>query len=322
MRTALLTISMLSLLALLGQLLLNPAPASSTAGSLPLLSPRALGEKQESSLTGTERAELLERQLQQAFPTGGRPVRNRFGRESEAYTPAFGSFPELRAPLEFRAHEQEGGVRLVWKPHPNNPVQGLRYRLERWGPQGSLEAQWVVDRLEWVDEIPCENAPYAYRVSAELEKELELGSTLQTLARRSPSARISIRLERKTEFEAELDSDLRLWLTLKRRGLPDRGPFEAVPGKALGETQWFVESWTKGETEVDILARSPRFDALGRRIIVDGQPANRVREESELRAFVTLSLVDPCSQVLRETLILDQPPSDPSSDPAGEEAPR
>ena len=53
-------------------------------------------------------------------------------------------------------------------------------------------------------------------------------------------------------------------------------------------------------------ARTPRFDELGRRIVVDGRPASRVREEPRMRAFVTLSLLDPCGYPLRENLFLSE----------------
>ena len=297
-------LSLLALLAVCLHLLLNPSPPYAVEESQPLLRPTALGEKQESILSRAEREQEFTRMLGAAFPAGGRPIRNRFSDANLLSAPAFAGFPALHAPQDLRAVEQEGGVRLAWRPHPQNPIQGLQYRVERWNQAGELEAQWVQDGLERLDHPSCEGVPYAYRVSTQLERELELGDTLQTLVRRSPPIRTSLRLERRSRWQAELGDENALWLTLLRPGNPDQGPFEAIPGEALGNTGWTVESWTKAETEVIALARSPRFDELGRRVVVDGQAASRVREEPRLRSFATLSLLDPCGHRLRENLVL------------------
>jgi hypothetical protein len=304
MRLAFHLLSLLALLAVCVHLTLNPSRPYPVEESRPLLRPAALGEKQESILSRAEREQEFRSMLGAAFPAGGRPIRNRFSDADLLAAPAFAGFPALHAPQDLRAVEQEGGVRLSWRPHPQNPVRGLQYRVERWNQAGQLEAQWVQDSLERLDHPGCEGVPYAYRVSTQLERELELGDTQQTLVRRSPPIRTSVRLERRSNWVAELRDRKALWLTLRRPGSPDQGPFEAIPGESLGNTSWIVESWTKAETEVVALARSPRFDELGRRVVVDGQAASRVREEPRIRSFATLSLLDPCGHRLRENLFL------------------
>ncbi|MAW61099.1 MAG: hypothetical protein CMJ94_09700 [Planctomycetes bacterium] len=308
MKLALHLLGALCVTAALVRLAFFPAPAAPVDELAPLWGPEA--ETQESVLNAVERSAVLQEELHRAFPPGGGLVRNQFGDASQAAAPAFAGFPALHAPQDLRASAQEGGVRLSWRAHPQNPVEGLVYRVERWNAAGELEADWVQEGLERLDLLPCEGIPYAYRVAAQLSRELELGGETQELIRRSPSARTSVRLERRTSWEARESADGRLLLTLKRPGSPDEGPFEAIPGQALGGSGWIVESWTKGETEVQHLARTPRFDELGRRIVIDGRPASRVREEPRMRAFVTLSLLDPCGYPLRENLFL------------GEEAPR
>lgn len=281
----------------------HPSPPAPADEARPLWEEEV--ENQESNLNSVERANRLQADLARAFPDGGGPIRNRFGDDSLTTTPSFAGFPALHAPQELRAVRQEGGLRLSWRAHPQNPVEGLVYRVERWNVAGELEAEWVQDGLERLDRPACEGVPYAYRVSAQLAKELRLGGESRTLTRRSPPARTSVRLERRSQWTAsELNG--RLYLTLESPGNPDEGPFEAQPGQNLGATGWIVESWTKGETEVVHQARTPRFDELGRRIVVDGQPASRVREEPRMRAFVTLSLLDPCGYPLRENLFLSE----------------
>lgn len=277
-----------------------PAPADESA---PLWEEQA--EKEESILSERERGEELQANYARAFPAGGSPIRNRFGDASITTTPSFAGFPALHAPQELRAVRQEGGMRLSWRAHPQNPVEGLVYRIERWNAAGELEAEWVQDGLERLDRPGCEGVPYAYRVSVQLAKELQLGGETRTLTRRSPPARISVRLERRSQWRAS-EQDGRLILTLESPGNPDEGPFEVEPGRPIGQTGWIAESWTKGETTVVHLARTPRFDELGRRVVVDGQASSRVREEPRKRAFVTLSLLDPCGHPLRENLFLTE----------------
>jgi hypothetical protein len=202
-------------------LLLNPSPPYPVEESQPLLRPAALGEKRESILTREEREQEYARMLGAAFPAGGRPIRNRFSDANLLSAPAFAGFPALHAPQDLRAVEQEGGVRLSWRPHPQNPVEGLQYRIERWNQAGELEAQWVQDSLERLDHPSCEGVPYAYRVSTQLERQLELGDTQQTLVRRSPPIRTSLRLERSSNWKAELRDPGSLWLTLLKPGNPD-----------------------------------------------------------------------------------------------------
>lgn len=302
MRLILHVLAAIAVTAVLAWQLIFPVPPFAASHLEPLWDARD-GER-EVILDRQDRVHDAEGGLRRAFPAGGRPVQNRFGATPTTSTPAFGGFPELHAPLGLRAVAQEGGVRLSWRPHPKNPVEGLRYRVERWNAAGEQEATWVQDSLERLDQPGCEGLPYAYRVSALLVRQLEVGGSSQPLSRYSPPARVSLRLERRTAWQAALGADGGLLLTLEQPGRPDEGPFEALPGQALGSTGWTIESWTKGETEVIHVARSPRFDELGRRVVIDGRPASRVREEPRMRTFVTLSLLDPCGIRLRENLFL------------------
>lgn len=284
-------------------ILLEPVPAA-TADRPPLLRETARGERPAETRTVAERRSELRRTLDAAHPPGGPTVVNVFG-GGEASTPPFAGFPALYAPQSFRASAQEGGFRLRWAAHPRNPVEGLRYRLERWNPDGELEATWVLDALEHVDRVACEGVPYVYRVSARMERTLVVGGRPQPLIRRSPSARLGARLERRAEWRVTgLDAAGHPLLALHRPERPVEGPFRAEPGRPLGDTGWQIESWTKGETELPVVTRVPRFDEFGRRVVVDGRPASRSREDLRTKAFVTLDLIDPCGVSVRPTLFL------------------
>jgi hypothetical protein len=293
----------------LGLLIFLPAPDARHASQAPLLDPLALGLDLEQGKP-LDRAQLqqeLASLLATAHPTGGLHLEGIFGaalNPDESSTPALGNFPAIYRPRALRASIQEGGIRLSWLPHPRNPVQDLQYRLERWNSDGKLEVNQIVESNEWLDRVDCEALTYHYRVYAELERALP-GNTARSLRRTSPAATVMVALPRESIWLAdEIRPNGALLLRLQRPKRPELGPFVAPPGQMIGNTGWLLESYTKGETEVPMQTSIPRFDAFGRRIIVDGRPAFRSREDFESRIFVTVHLMDPCGLPWRQDLVL------------------
>jgi hypothetical protein len=306
-RLLLALLTCLTSLALLGLLVFQPAPSAQHQARPPLLNPTALGQDLDTPLSRPELELELDSLLANAHPTGGLNLQRVFGasqESSETSTPALGNFPALYRPRALRASIQEGGIRLSWLPHPRNPIQDLQYRLERWNSDGKLEINQVVEGHEWLDRVDCEAQTYHYRVYSELERTLP-GVSQRSLRRTSPAATAKVALPRKSQWIADqLGPDGALQLRLQRPDRPELGPFSALPGQFIGNSGWLLESYTKGETEVPLRTSIPRFDAFGRRILVDGRPAFRSREDSETRIFVTVHLMDPCGLPWRQNLLL------------------
>jgi len=283
--------------------LLWPSPAHGERNREAILSAKALGAEAEEPVTLEERLVAAEASLVASHPPGGLTIVNVFrSSDRRSSSPAVGNFPELFPPQQLEANAQEGGVRLTWSPHPSNPINGLRYRIERWSPSGELQAHWVVDGLEQFDRLDCEGVSYVYRASSQLERQLLADQA--PLVRHSPPARAPLRLERLSKWEVQELHAERLILRLNRPQASAIEGLSAEAGEPLGSTGWIMESWTKGETEVDVVANVPRFDEWGRRVVIDGQPASRSTVEGRTRRFVTLYLVDPCGVRLRENLFL------------------
>ncbi|HEX9794784.1 MAG TPA: hypothetical protein VGC54_12445 [Planctomycetota bacterium] len=231
-----------------------------------------------------------------AFPAAAPPA--------EADADSTSLLPELRAPRTLRAGIQEGGIRLSWQPSTDNPVEGLRYSITRWAGAGEAEEVAVVDGLEHLDRVECEGLTYYYRVRALLEREVRGGR----LARReSPSVAASAELPRRAVWTlARQRPDGSLDLFLERPGRPTLGPLRAVAGLEIGSTGWYLEAATVGPTSVRAETRIPRFDALGRRVIIDGRPADRIRVGTVKRLLATLRLSDPCGTSWNLELLLPE----------------
>ena len=229
------------------------------------------------------------------------------GRERAA-TPAQGPFPALYPPHDFRASPQEGGIRLSWTPHPANPVEGIRYRITRWA--GAGEAEFLVDTgaLEHLDPVDCEGISYRYRIAAALERQVPSpGGESRRVLRESPRAAASAARERTARWSAvSLDENQRIGLILERQGRGRLGPFPAGPGEAVGSTGWFLEELTLRETPHQAPSIIPRFDGLGRRVIIDGRPANRTRLVTVQRVLAKLRFTDPCGASLSLELLLPE----------------
>jgi hypothetical protein len=294
----------------LGLVAFYPRPGIDPDTQTPLLMPGANGKATLGPVSAERRSAEMASRLASAHPLEGIGLNHIFGEtlETEESTPSLGDFPALFRPRALRANIQEGGIRLSWLPHSRNPIQGLEYRLERWNSSGGLDATFMVEGTEVLDRLDCEGITFHYRVYAELERESPGVSGGHTLRRSSPAAKTKIALQSKSTWIADaLHDNLTLVLRLRRPDRPELGPFEAIPGEKIGESGWILESFTKGETEVATMTRIPRFDALGRRIIVDGRPANRGREGTEMRTFVTAHLLDPCGTPWRQNLLLPPP---------------
>jgi len=208
----------------------------------------------------------------------------------------------LHAPRNFRAEAQEGGLRLIWEPHPENPVGEKLYRLTRWTGDGAAELVAETSGLEHFDPVTCEGVSYHYRLQAMVRRQVLSG---QEVMRKSPSAAASALLTRSTAWESPgLESGDRIFLEATRRGRPWKGPFGVAAGEEIGGTGWFLEELRLRETEVRVETRTPRFDALGRRVIIDGRPADRVREVSAIRILASVRLSDPCGSFWNLEMIL------------------
>jgi len=207
-------------------------------------------------------------------------------------TPASGGFPPLFAPLRFRAAVQEGGIRLSWLPNPDNPVEGLSYRLTRWSADRNPELVGETRGLEFLDPVDCEGVLYHYRLSAVLTREILPGHPAR---RESPPATASAEKARTAVWKAlGTRGEDRILLQLERPGRPPVGPVAARAGEEVGGSGWILDAWRVRETSRRVPTRTPRFDALGRRVIIDGHPADRVRETAETRLLANIRLIDPC----------------------------
>ncbi len=219
-------------------------------------------------------------------------------------TPASGGFPPLFAPLRFRAAVQEGGIRLSWLPNPGNPVEGLSYRLTRWAADRAPERVGETRSLEFLDPVACEGVLYHYRLSSVLTREILPGHPAR---RESPPATTTAEKPRTAVWKAlGTAGDDQIVLRLERPGRPPVGPIPARAGEEVGRSGWILDAWRVRETSRRVLTRSPRFDALGRRVIIDGHPADRVRETAETRLLANIRLNDPCGASWSLELLLPQ----------------
>jgi len=225
-------------------------------------------------------------------------------------TPALGTFPALYAPRVFRAVLQEGGIRLRWRPHPKNPVEGIQYQLERWrGAQESMQVLTTTKGLEFMDGVDCEGMDYRYRISAVLQRDIQtIGNRTRSVQRASPGVTLRLEVPRRLQWKAQLDPKRQLKLSLQRPGLPQMGPFATAEGQNFAQTDWVLMSFRKGETTEVVVTSIPRFDGLGRRVIINGEPAFRQHREKQPRFFLTVHFVDPCGQAWMTQIALPSAP--------------
>lgn len=235
-----------------------------------------------------------------------------FRTEVEREAGGLGSVEEVHPPLDFQASPIEGGIQLSWVADPRNPVEGLHYRLTRWAGDGGGEELPPTSLSEFLDRVPCEGVPYRYRLQAEIRREIAAGAaTPRWETRASEPAGATCTLPRHAEWSAEgLDAEGRIRLTLRRPGHPELGPFPVAPGQEIGITGWFLDGLTLRETSQQVETRIPRFDALGRRVIIGGRPADRTRLVTVTPLLASLRLSDPCGASLAVELLL---PVDSSS---------
>ncbi len=215
--------------------------------------------------------------------------------------------PPLHPPVDLQAFGQEGGIRLSWASDPRDPVVGIHWRILRWVGSNPVQELPPVSTPEFLDSISCEGLLYRYQVRTVLERDISLpGEVGQRRARReSPAASTQIRVPRTAVWRLlGQNHDGRLVLELLREGLPDSGPLVAGPGEALGSTGWFLDGLRVRETTHLVGTRLPRFDASGRRVIIRGQPADRIRSVTERRSLANLLLLDPCGTGMELDLLL------------------
>ncbi len=223
-----------------------------------------------------------------------------------------GSVDQVHPPLDFQATAQEGGIRLSWVPDPRNPVEDLEYRLTRFVGDGSAEELAPTTRLEWLDPAACEGIPYQYRIQTVVRRRIApAGAPERVETRASEPAAASCVLPRRAEWTATgPDEEGRIALTLRRPGLPEEGPHWVSAGSPVGTTGWFLEGLTLQETSLEVETRIPRFDAWGRRVIINGRPADRTRWSTVRPLLASLRLSDPCGASVAVELVL---PLDPAS---------
>jgi hypothetical protein len=311
MKDALSLLTLLICATCMGLIAFAPNPGVAVQNQSPLLLLGADGQEVQAAVPPEQRQAALSSALAGAHPVDGIRLNAIFGNsnsEAEESTPALGEFPALYRPRVLRANIQEGGVRLSWLPHPRNPIDDLEYRIERWNSAGGLDAAYTVTNTELLDRLDCEGITFHYRVYTELERPVPGLENAPVLRRSSPAATTKVALPKKSEWVADkLIGNSTLVLRLKRHNRPELGPFEVEPGENIADSGWILESFTKGETEVPTMTRIPRFDELGRRVIVDDRPAFRGREGTETRKFVTVHLLDPCGSPWRQNLLLPPP---------------
>ena len=221
-------------------------------------------------------------------------------------------WPALHPPRDFQAEPAPGGVRLRWSPHPKNPVEGLRYRLWRWIGDRPGELLLETEGLEFLDPVVCEEVPLHYRLRAVLVRPGTGGAPGDPEVRESAAAAARVVLPRESRFELrELRPGPRLVLVLQRPARPEQGPAEVGPGEEFARSGWILEEVSFRDAEVVEATRIPRFDALGRRAIIGGRPADRIREVAVTRTFARLRWTDPCGSPVEVELPVPSSPSGP-----------
>ena len=219
-------------------------------------------------------------------------------------------------PLDFRARPQEGGIRLSWLPDSRNPVQGIQYRLLRWRGDQTAEELAILNGIELFDPAECEGVPYQYRLFTQFRRTIGAGFAERDILLESSPARAKAQIPRTGAWEAvgltQKDEPL---LIFRRAGRPDKGPYPVFSGFSLGPDGWIAEGYFLRETKVPRQTIHPRFDALGRRVIIMGRPANRVLEALEPRRAVSVRLTDPCGVPWSLDLLLPKVPIESQSTP-------
>jgi hypothetical protein len=214
--------------------------------------------------------------------------------------------PDVFPPIDFKASPQEGGIRLSWLHNPQNPVEGLRYELTRWAGDGGAEELPPTRSREYLDRVPCEGVAYRYRLRAIVERRVRgAAGAKQSRSRSSTPVGSVATVARSATWSIQgVLEDGRILLSLSRKGRASLGPYPAGPGEPIGETSWYLEGLTLRETTVGELTSIPRFDALGRRVIISGQPADRTRTVETVRSLASIRLIDPCGSPLDLELLL------------------
>ena len=217
--------------------------------------------------------------------------------------PELDILPEVLPPIDFRAIPQSGGIRLTWLADARNPISGLTYQVTRWAGDGSAEQLPTIRGRELFDAIDCEGTLYHYRLRAVLSR--KSANSERLLVRESIPVAVSASLPRRATWVCSgFNPKGRALLSLKRQGRPELGPFPAEPGAKVGDTGWFLEGLNVRDTTVSVQTSIPRFDALGRRVIIDGRPAERTRSMDQPSSLVNLRLTDPCGTTLDLELLL------------------
>ncbi|TAH35014.1 MAG: hypothetical protein EYC70_14585 [Planctomycetota bacterium] len=224
-----------------------------------------------------------------------------FGLRPPPPAPGPGALPPLQPPAELRAAVEDGGIRLRWLPDPANPAEEVRYRLTRWAGEGAAEELGDTGELQYFDPVRCEGLTYHYRVRARMDA--PAGAPTAT---ESAPAAVSLEFPASGQWSAEgLGADGGIVLVYERHGRRS-GPHPAHLGQAVGDTGWFLESLAVMDTEVRIPTTIPRFDALGRRVIIGALPASRSREVNQQRLLATIRLTDPCGTSWNLELLLPE----------------
>ncbi len=206
-------------------------------------------------------------------------------------------------PRYLRAEIREDRILLAWQPpETGGSPRELRYRLLRWVGDGVSQVVYEGSATRWEDQVACPGLPHHYRLRALLDVPLLEG---RRLLRESPAVAITVEPAPWWHWSATgLDPAGRILLLLEEPGQPPRGPEPAIPGREVAGTSWILKAVAFRETRVPVETRLPRFDALGRRVIINGRPADRVREDLESRILATVRLADPCGTAWTLELLL------------------
>ncbi len=236
-----------------------------------------------------------------------RPSRKTFGvftTTSSSNTADLDDISQVYPPIDFTASPQTGGISLTWVADIRNPINGLEYKLTRWAGDGSATPLGSTKKNEYFDVIDCEGTPYRYRLRTILNRPSSVLDGSQVRAESAPVAATAT-MPRRTNWTTEgLTEDGSIMLFLNRPGRPQLGPFKAWPGAPIGNTEWVLEGLNVRDTTISVQTSIPRFDALGRRVIIEGRPAERTRSLDQSRLLASMRLTDPCGTALDLELLL------------------
>ena len=212
-----------------------------------------------------------------------------FAQPTPGGNPSESSPDRAYPPLDVTAQVQAGQIRLSWVANPRNPVGRIHYEIQRWRGVGRGEVLPLTRASEIVESTPCEGMTYLYKVRSVFQTDPSSPTLTSNPAETSCVVpRTSVWSAKKGRLEGTWD------LFQKKPGQPDQS-FEGIrPGSPLGKTSWRMELATLRETTISSETSIPRFDALGRRVIINGQPAARTRARVAHGLLASLRLIDPC----------------------------